>query len=270
MIINSSFFKIPIINSIIYYDITDSTNDKAKEFGKGKGVHGTLFVAQTQTAGKGRLGRSFDSPDSEGLYISLLLRPEMDISRYPQLTILAAVAVSRCIAKITGLTPQIKWPNDILIQGKKCAGILTEAGPDYVVIGIGLNVNNKFFPANIMKTATSLAMESSIDYNKELLLKCLLEEFNELYYDLINHKDLSFLIDEYTALLCSLNNYVYAIPHNISLTTNNPYTVSTEGLTPIFCKGIDTAGNLICMDKNGNSLTVNSGEVSIRGIHNYS
>lgn len=264
MKINSSLFNIPIINSVIEYDCTDSTNERAKAAAKRGSVHGTLFVAHRQISGKGRLGRTFDSEKDQGLYFSLLLRPRVNPEHLSNITLLAAVAITRALKRTCQVNPLIKWPNDILLNHKKLAGILTEAGNDYVIIGIGLNTRKKCFSPDLADTATSLFLEKSSPLDDFSLLYNILQDFSSLFEEFVTMPDFGFLSEEYNQSLVSLNNWVYLIPHEMSCNISNPYEINTCNLTPFFCKGIDKNGFLLCEDSEHKILTVNSGEVSLR------
>lgn len=270
MIINNSVFKIPNINSVICYDTTDSTNKRAKDFARKTDIHGILFLAERQTSGKGRIGRTFSSPEGTGIYMSLLLRPKIDVNRYSQITLVAALSVAKAIKEITGIAASIKWPNDIVIGGKKLVGILTEGGPGYAIVGIGINVNNTLFDDELSASATSLYLETGAIVNRSVLLDKILRTFNDLYEAFISSDNLNFMMDEYNQLLASMDKDIFVIPHHISDMTDNPYLIDTSGLTPLHCKGIDYDGNLLCIQDDGTTLYVNSGEVSIRGINGYS
>ena len=150
--------------NVIYYDETDSTNNRAKEAGNNKEPHGTLFVADMQMAGKGRRGRVWKSPSGSSIYMTILLYPDIPPVKAPQLTLIMAIAVAEGIREVTGLETKIKWPNDIVVNGKKICGILTEMSTEidyinHVVIGVGINVNQDTFPDDIKETASSLKME---------------------------------------------------------------------------------------------------------------
>lgn len=266
MKLNSSLFNIHFVNNVLYYDTIDSTNNKAKELARRNSVHGSLVIANAQTAGKGRLGRSFDSKTQEGLYFSLMLRPKVSPEHLSGITLVTALAVSKAIDKISQVHTSIKWPNDIYLNDKKLVGILTEAGPDYVVIGIGINVNTKSFPEDLSSTATSLFLDTGIEHNKEELLYEVLSQLNDLYEDFVHNSDLSFMVDEYNNRLGTLNKEVYLIPQQRSLDTKNPSLIDTSGLEPLLCLGIDNHGNLLCRDKNEKLHYVNSGEVSLRTV----
>lgn len=264
MKINSSLFNIPIINSVIEYDCTDSTNERAKVAAKRGSVHGTLFVAHRQISGKGRLGRTFDSEKDQGLYFSLLLRPHVNPKHLSNITLLTAVAITRALKRTCQVNPLIKWPNDILLNHKKLAGILTEAGSDYVIIGIGLNTRKKCFSPDLADTATSLFLETSSPPDDFTLLYNILQDFGSLFDDFVTMPDFGFLSEEYNQNLASLNNLVYLIPHETSCNSSNPYEINTCNLTPFFCKGIDKNGFLLCEDSEHQIFTVNSGEISLR------
>jgi BirA family biotin operon repressor/biotin-[acetyl-CoA-carboxylase] ligase len=168
-----------------------STNNYAKELAAQEAPEGTVVIAETQTGGRGRLGREWNSPPGVGLYISVVLRPLLPPMELPQITLTAAVAVVRAIRRVTGVVPGIKWPNDLLLGGKKLGGILTEMETEsdrirHVVIGLGLNVNNSDFPPELAGTATSLAQELGGRFSRLDLLRVWLEEFEDLYERFLN------------------------------------------------------------------------------------
>ncbi len=264
MKIKGSLFNIPIVNNILFYDTINSTNDKAKELARRGSVHGSLVVAKTQTAGKGRLGRSFESKSDEGLYFSLLLRPDVSPEHLPGITLITALAVSKAIDQYCDVKTNIKWPNDIYFNNKKLAGILTEAGSDYVVIGIGINVNTNSFPKCILNTATSLFLETGTNYLKEMLLESILLKFDNLYSNYVIADDLTFIMNDYNNSLNCLGKEVFIIPQHRTLESSNPDEIITTDLESYTCLGIDRYGNLLCEDSFGNKLYVNSGEVSLR------
>ena len=147
--------------NIVYFDEIDSTNNRAKELGEKDGAHGTLFVADRQVAGKGRRGRVWESPKGISIYMAFLLRPDLIPTKAPMLTLVMAQSVAEGIREVTGMETGIKWPNDIVMNKKKVCGILTEMSTEidyinYVVIGVGINVNQKVFDEELKEKATSL------------------------------------------------------------------------------------------------------------------
>lgn len=164
---------------IHHYFKADSTNSIAMRMGQEGEPHGAIFIAEEQTAGRGRAGRAWHSEKSSGIYISVLLRPELSPARAPLLTLLAGLAARDAVAEQTGLSPDVRWPNDLLLGGRKFCGILTEmhAEPErirHVVIGIGLNVNHAQFPAELQPIATSLRIETGrVQSRLELLIRLL-------------------------------------------------------------------------------------------------
>ena len=147
--------------NIYYYETLDSTNTQIGQMAIQGAEHGTVVVADKQTAGKGRRGRVWESLSGENIYMSILLRPEINVNQAPMITLVMAYSVVKAIRKLGFTEAQIKWPNDIVISGKKVCGILTEmftkdTGIDYVVVGVGINVNTKGFSEEIKDTATSL------------------------------------------------------------------------------------------------------------------
>ena len=173
---------------IHYFSEIDSTNSAAKEAALAGCAEGTLFIAEHQTAGRGRRGRSWFSGRSQGLCFTLVLHPVFSPRHLTLLPLLTAVAVSEAIEEITGLRAEVKWPNDLLIGGKKTCGILTEAGfdlesIDYAVIGIGLNINTprEVIPSELQSIATSLAIEAGHPIDRPALTRALLQHFEQRY-----------------------------------------------------------------------------------------
>ena len=165
---------------------TSSTNDVAEKLARDGVAEGVVVFAESQTRGRGRLGRKWISPAGQGLWFSVLLRPALPPSSATQLTIATATAVARAIRAETGLAPQIKWPNDILLRGKKVTGILTELGAEldrvrYVIIGIGVDVNVTEFPAELADVATSLATEAGRKFVRAEIAAAILRELDADY-----------------------------------------------------------------------------------------
>lgn len=168
---------------------TTSTNDVAKQYALQGALEGTVVLAEQQTQGRGRQGRSFASPPGVGVYLSLLLRPQLALSRLPQLTLITAVAVAEAITTVSALPVTLKWPNDVEIYGRKTAGILTEAfvsaeAVPVVIVGIGINVNTTLaqFPVDLHPRVTSLALAAGHPVSRHRLIASLLEHLERLYY----------------------------------------------------------------------------------------
>jgi len=179
---------------IDYFPIIDSTNVHARAIADGGAPQGTLVVAEAQLRGKGRMGRSWHSPAGEGIYVSVILRPRVLPSEAPQLVLMTAVAAAETLLANAALPFTIKWPNDILVGGKKIAGILTEMSLDrdridYVVIGLGLNVNTRAesMPPEIAGIATSLCAVTGRMFSRAELLRTFLEKL-ESYYGLFQER----------------------------------------------------------------------------------
>ena len=168
---------------------TGSTNDAARQLAEQGAPEGTLVLAEEQTQGRGRLGRSWLSERGAGIYASILLRPVLKPRDAAVLTLVAAVAGSEAIEHACGLNADIKWPNDVLLSGRKCCGILSEMQAEkddirYVIVGIGINVNHSVFPAELGQRATSLRIEGKQAYSRVALLCEFLLRFELLYDDL--------------------------------------------------------------------------------------
>ncbi len=167
---------------------TTSTNDEARILAQRGAPEGTVVLAEEQTHGRGRQGRSFASPAGVGIYLSLLLRPRMDPARLPPLTLLAAVAVAEAITEVCALPVSLKWPNDVQIHGKKVAGILLETligaeNAPVVIMGIGINVNTTLeqLPDTLRASVTSLALAAGRPFSRHRLIAALLTYGEQLY-----------------------------------------------------------------------------------------
>jgi BirA family biotin operon repressor/biotin-[acetyl-CoA-carboxylase] ligase len=171
---------------IYHFFKTDSTNRIALELGHAGEPEGAVVLAEEQTAGKGRAGRSWQSDRGVGIYVTLLLRPRLAPVQAPLLTMMAGLSAHSAIQAQTGLTPDLKWPNDLLLGGKKVGGILTEMHAEpaqvrFVIVGIGLNVNQEEFPGELGTTATSLRIETGRQQSRLEVLVRLLREFESDY-----------------------------------------------------------------------------------------
>jgi len=191
--VESQLFTACIGKTLILLDTVPSTNEYAKGLTLADGPHGTVVTAEEQTAGRGRLGRRWESSRSMNLLFSVLLRPDAaDTERIPLVPFTAAVAVAEAIEVVTGLTVECKWPNDLLVSKKKVAGMLLESTMtrdriEKLVLGIGVNVNQTEFPAEIQPQPTSLRIESGGEVDRVALLQHMLEEFEHRYLLLLHH-----------------------------------------------------------------------------------
>ena len=233
--------------NIIIYDSVDSTNNMLKRMFIDGIPNNTLIIADEQTNGKGRFGRSFYSPAKTGLYFSLLIKPELDTSTAVLITGVIAVAICRAIETLTGKHPGIKWINDIYMDNKKIAGILTEASSgfesgnfDYIIIGVGINLSTDNFPDELAEIACSL----NSDISKNQLIGDILYNFYKIYYSLPD-----------TEYMKEYRKYSILINHDISYNIEN-VTYSGKVI------GIDDFGGLIISNSNG-ITTLKSGEVTI-------
>ena len=247
-------------NKIIYYKQLDSTNTKLTELAREGADHGTVVVADAQTAGKGRRGRTWESPAGENIYMSVLLRPTFDASLAPMLTLCMAYSVAKVLEAKGFEDVKIKWPNDLVINGKKVCGILTEmqmngSQIESVIVGVGINVNVQAFPEELISKATSLYLEGKRKINLEELIKEVVEEFFSVYGQFCEEKNLSFIQDKYNELLINKGKEVRV------LEPENEYTA--------YAKGISRTGELLVVMEDGTEKEIYAGEVSVRGIFGY-
>lgn len=245
---------------ILYFDSIDSTNTKAQELAEKGYPSGTLVVADKQVAGKGRRGRNWESPSGCGIFMTLMLKPDINPNNASMLTLVSALAVAKALADITGKDAKIKWPNDIVIDGRKVCGILTEMSAQFdyinnIVIGIGINVNNSSFPEEISATASSLRLLSGgKKYRRAEIIEKIMEYFEKYYSIFLETEDLSALVNEYDAMLVNMKKQVKV------LDPKEPFEGKAMGITK--------KGELI-VDTWESRKLVSSGEVSVRGIYGY-
>ena len=179
------------VRELEIHGLLDSTNNRAKALAAAGAVHGTAVIADSQSGGKGRLGRSFFSPEHSGVYMTVILRPDCTPDKAGLLTSLAAVAAARAVEKVSGVDVKIKWVNDLYRNEKKICGILTEGGLgleagrlEYAAVGIGINVNRMEFPPELREIATSVGNETGTSHDRNRLIAEILNELDSLYGDL--------------------------------------------------------------------------------------
>ena len=244
----------------IFLETVDSTNNYLKRAAEDGAVNGTLAVAEEQTGGKGRRGRSWETPKGNNIAMTILLRPEIRPEHASRLTLLMAMAVVRGIQKETGLQAGIKWPNDVVVDGHKVCGILTEMNTEvdyinYVVIGTGINVNQTEFPEEIREIAGSLKLSAGHPVARAGLIASIMEELEDLYEVFLKTEDLSALKDEY-------NRNCVTCGHEIRvLEPGHEYTGMTDGINDL--------GELVVKKADGETVCVYAGEVSVRGLYGY-
>ncbi|MBR0278051.1 MAG: biotin--[Clostridia bacterium] len=240
---------------ILCYDAVSSTNDIAKH---GNFKDGTVIIANTQTSGKGRNGKVWQS-DTNGIWMSILLCSNTNAKRVYQTSLASGIAVCTTLNEMFNLDAKIKWPNDIVCKDKKICGILTELVTKQnivkkIIVGIGINVNTKRFPGNISEIAVSLYMLTGTEHSHNELIGRILENF-EKYYKIMIDGDIQRIIEIYKKNCVNIGKKVIAL-------YNGKEIIGTAAdISPI--------GELIISLDNGQKITVNSGEVSIRGFYGY-
>lgn len=251
-----------------HYEKTESTNVDALRLAGEGAVHGTVVTADFQSAGRGRRGRSWESAAGENISMSLLLRPAFTPDKASALTLVMALAVARALQECCGAQVHIKWPNDIVLNGKKVCGILTEMhlqAPDAVrcgnsaiqcvVIGVGINVNQKSFPEEIRTIATSLFAESGKRFSRTAIMESVLQYFEKYYESYLQTLDLSGLQMQYNELLINRDKQVRVL--------------DPQGEYTGIAQGINKNGELLVVRENRTVTAVYAGEVSVRGLYGY-
>ena len=236
----------------------DSTNLWIKRLAKEGAPEGTLALAEFQSAGRGRLGRSWEVPEGTSVMMSILLRPKFEPQYAPTLTLVMGMAVAKAVKNL-GFDVSIKWPNDVVVSHKKICGILTEMGVrdgkiDYAVIGVGINVNIREFPEEMADKATSLYLESGKEFDRSQIPGLVMEAFEKYYEKFAATCDLSGLKEEYESILANYNQPVRVL-------AKEPY----EGVA----RGITDGGELLVEKTDGTIVAVSAGEVSVRGLYSY-
>lgn len=244
--------------NIIYEERIDSTNLLAKKIGEENVMSGTVVVAEQQTAGRGRRGRAWVSPEGN-CYFSVLLRPQIHVEHASRLTLVAALALAEAIMGVSSIQVQIKWPNDIVVNGRKLCGILTESSLDgnglkYVVIGVGINVNQQEFDIAISDIATSIFAENGQLTDCACLIAAFLNCFECYFEQFVMTEDLLGLQERYNELLVNCNREVRIL--------------DVEEWSGV-ALGINEKGELLVRNHMGEVKTVLAGEISVRGIYGY-
>lgn len=243
--------------TIYFYEETDTTNNRDRELALEGAPEGTLVVAEKQTAGRGRRGKVWESPLGTGIWMSLVLRPQIMPAEASVLTLLCGLATAEAIEAETGLSAGIKWPNDILINGKKAVGILTEMDCEmsevhFVIPGIGINVNTASFPPEIAEIATSLYLECGKTVSRRRLVHRVLERMEEHYETFLWTGSFAAMLEDYRKHCITLGKEVHVL-----------------GREPFFAEALDITPEgelLVRRADNGKEEVVFSGEVSIRGV----
>lgn len=245
---------------IVYKENTDSTNADVRRMAENHAENGLLVVSDGQTDGKGRRGRVWESQKGTNLYFSMLLRPDFTPDKAPMITLVAALSTAKIIAAQTGLDAKIKWPNDIVVNGKKVCGILTEMSIErdyihHIVVGIGINVNEEIFPEEIAQMATSLKNESGRIISRANLLSDILAQFEKDYETFLAADNLQPFVDEYNKMLVNKGALVKVL--------------DPKGEFSGIAGGINKEGMLIVFKEDGQIVNVYAGEVSVRGMYGY-
>ena len=249
------------IGSQVYFaEEVDSTNTWGKRLAEEGAPHGTLVVADEQTQGRGRRGRSWQSPRGTNISMTLILRPDLEPARASMLTIVMGLSVAQGLKELLKLPVQIKWPNDAVLNGHKLCGILTEMSAqidyiNYVVVGTGINVNLPEVPEELKDIATSLLIETGRRVNRAEVIGAVLRAFARNYESFLAAGDLTGLLDAYNEILANRDRQVRV------LDPKAPY----EGVA----LGINGRGELLVRKADGSVSEVYAGEVSVRGLYSY-
>ena len=249
-----------IARDIRYFETIDSTNRYARLLGEEGEKEGVLVVADEQTLGRGRSGRTWSTPPGSAIAMSLLLRPEMAPERVSMVTLVMGMAIARALRELYGIDAGIKWPNDVVAADKKLSGTLTEMSCElsrvsYIVIGTGINVNMHSFPEELTGRAVSVAQLIGRETGRAALVAAVMSYFETYYESFLKTQDLSCLADEYNSILANKGRSVRVLQPGAEY----------EGM----CLGINEMGRLLVETGDGKKCEVYAGEVSVRGIKGY-
>ncbi len=252
----------PWRGSILWFDCIGSTNDRAKVLAADGALHGTVLIADQQTDGRGRMGRSFQSPAGCGVYMSVILRPGCTPDRLMYLTCAAAVAMCEAVEAAAGFRPSIKWTNDLVFHGKKLGGILTELSVDphsglvqHAIVGIGINCSQKSedFSPELQSMATSLSMVAGKPVDRSRLAATMIQALSRMD---------GILLTEKAAIMKAYEEACITLGQDIVLLRAQQRRYGKA-------IGIDQDGGLIVTFQDGSTESVTSGEVSVRGMYGY-
>ena len=271
--------------NLVYKDVTDSTNNDAKKLGEEGAPHGTLVVADKQTVGRGSRGRSWETPSGTNIAMSLMIRPDAPPEKISMLTLIMGLSVAEGIeeaiieagdGKLGNRTdvdikrqllsevkvfPLIKWPNDVVIAGKKICGILTELHMksdntiNDVVIGVGINVNMEEFPDSIKEIAGSILSTTGIRIDRSAVVAHCMKCFEDNYEKYNKTFDMSLLKEQYEKRLINIDKHVRVL--------------DPKGEYEAVARGITNEGALIVVTNDGKERIINGGEVTVRGLYSY-
>lgn len=245
------------------FDTIDSTNTYARQIVLEGAADGTAIIADCQTAGRGRMGRSFQSPRGKGIYLSVLYRPDLTPERLMPVTALAGLAVCDAVERLCGVRPGLKWPNDPVLGNRKLCGVLTEMALEgesgrvrHLVVGVGINVlhTQRDFQDEVAEIATSLQMELGRPVSRPRLTALLLEELDQVY-----------------GALCAgnLTDYLAAYRRDCVNLGKTVQLIGTEGRETVTAIDVDEDFGLVVRTAGGEEKVVRSGEVSVRGLYGY-
>lgn len=251
----------PWKDTIQHFSTVVSTNTLAKELAQSGAPHGTVLIADAQTGGRGRMGRSFHSPEGSGIYLSVILRPDCHASRLMHLTCATGVAMCSAVKAAAGITPGLKWTNDLVCEKKKLGGILTELSLEanghirYAVVGIGINCTQQTadFPENIRDIATSLAMVAQRPVSRGVVAAQMIRALEQMSQNLL--RDQASIMDAY-------RKNCITVGREISINSGD---IVRHGVAESICDD----GGLIVRFADGHAEIIGAGEVSIRGMYGY-
>ncbi|MBR4831690.1 MAG: biotin--[Butyrivibrio sp.] len=253
--------------NLVYKEETGSTNDDAKALAAEGAPHGTLVVADRQTSGRGTRGRTWETQEGSNVAMSLVIRPTISADKLPVITLIMGLSVAQGLEDILienmeiADFPQIKWPNDVIIAGKKICGILTELHMNNdntvsdVVVGVGININMTVFPDDIKNIAGSVYSQTGFKIDRGRVVASVMKRFEDNYDLYMQTLDLSLLKKEYEERLINTDKTVRVL--------------DPAGEYEAIARGITTSGALIIEKEDGTAAEVNAGEVSVRGLYGY-
>lgn len=256
---------------IVYSDSCASTNDEAKAGDIRGDGEGTVYITDLQTKGRGRMGRDWHAEEKKGIALSILLKPVISPAQIMPISLLAGLCICKALEDVAGLKCQVKWPNDVIVNGKKIAGVLIEMSTSgemvqYIVLGMGINANNSIFPEEIKSKATSVFLETGCTCSRKKLVCKLLEYFEHDYFTWVEELDES----EESSINSPSASYLKEYKSRCVNLGKEVVVHQRDQVLSGIAKDITPEGELLIVLPNGEERIVLSGEVSVRGIYGYS
>jgi len=256
---------------IVYYSRCSSTNEMARQGEQSDDEEGSVYITDMQTNGRGRMGRTWYFETNKAVAMSVLLKPVISPAHMMPVSLIAGLSVAIAIEEVTGLECLLKWPNDIICNNKKIAGVLIESATEgeytrFIILGLGINCNIEYFPAEIAEVATSILIEAGEKVSRKDIICKTLEIFEKMYFDWISEYDENADFENEAVNKFSYSDLYKSKCINLG---KEILVKKTDREFKAIAKDVDSLGNLIITNLQGEKIPLSSGEVSVRGDNGY-